>query len=1065
MMRWIVGSSLRLRLVMAGVAAALMIFGFTQLRKMPIDALPEFTRPYVEIQAEALGLSAQEVEAMITTPFEADMMNGTPWAEEIRSVSIPGLSSVTLIFERGTDIMKARQVAQERMAEIFMLPQVSKPPAMVNPVASAGRCMEIGVTSSKLSLIELSVLSRWTIAPRLMGLSGVANVSIWGERERQLQVQVDPEKLRAEGVSLMQVVTTAGNSLWASPLTFLEASTPGTGGWIDTPNQRLGVRHILPIQTADDLAKVPIEGAASKRLGDIATVVENHQPLIGDALVNDAASLILVVEKFPWANAKQVTQDVEKTLAALRHGLAGVEMDPTLFRPATFLDLAVNNLTSTLLISGVLVILALFAFFLNWRTGLISTVSVLVSAIAAGGVLYVRDVELNMMIIAGLMIGLVALVDDAIVGVENIARRLSRRAGRAEGSDKTTSAIVYEAVAEMRSPLLYATVVMALTAVPLLFLEGVSGAFWQPVANSYILAMLASLAVALTITPALCLILLRKGSPQAGDSPVMGMLRGLYNALFGWAARAPRPAFVTACVLALVGLISVPFMRQESLLPDFKETDLVVRMAGSPAASHPAMTRITSLAGRELRTIPGVRNVSSHIGRAIMSDKHTNINSSEIWVSIDPTADYESTVANVRQVVSGYPGLSPEVLTYSELKVREELSGTGENLIVRVYGENTDMIIKKADEVQQMLAKVDGIVDPQVQYPAEMPTLEIEVDIERAKNYGLKPGDVRRAATSLVSGIVVGSLFEDQKVFDVVVWGAPDVRHSVESVRNLLIDKPHGGHVRLEDVAHVRIVPGEAEIHRDAVARRVDVVAGVAGRDLAAIANDIETGIEQIDFPLEYRAEILGEYAERVAAEDRVKAFAIAAALGIFLILQAYFRGWRLATAVFLTLPMALSGSAVAALLTTGGVVSFGTIVGFFAVFGIAVRNTTTLINRYRRLENEGEEFGAESVRRGTMELAAPILMTAIATALVFLPLAFAGNIAGLEIVQPLAVVVLGGLITATIFSLAGVPAMYLLFGSKREPDLDLPVSVVTEEEMREAIERMRESGRVEPAM
>ncbi|MCL4703505.1 efflux RND transporter permease subunit, partial [bacterium] len=943
MMRWIVGSSLKLRLVMAAAAALLIVFGFTQLRKMPVDALPEFTRPYVEIQAEALGLSAQEVEAMITTPFEADMMNGTPWAEEIRSVSIPGLSSVTLIFERGTDIMKARQVAQERMTEIFALPQVSKPPSMINPVASTGRCMEIGLTSSKHSLIDLSVLARWTIVPRLMGLSGVANVSIWGERERQLQVQVDPEKLRAEGVSLMQVITTAGNSLWASPLTFLEASTPGTGGWIDTPNQRLGVRHILPIQTADDLAKVPIEGSPSKRLGDIATVMEDHQPLIGDAFVNDAASLILVVEKFPWANTKQVTQDVEKALAALRHGLAGVEMDPTLFRPATFLDVAVNNLSSTLLISTILMILALFAFFFNWRTALISSVSVLVSAIVAGGVLYLRGVEVNMMIIAGLIIGLVALVDDAIVGVENIVRRL--RQSREERSGKSTSNIIYEAVTEVRSPLLYATAIMLLTAVPLMLLEGVSGAFWQPVANSYVLALLSSLAVALTITPALSLLLLRKGSLQAGDSPAMGVLRGLYNGLFGWAARAPRPAFVTACALAVVGLLSLAFLRQESLLPAFKETDLVVRMAGSPATSHPAMTRITNLASHELRSVPGVRNVSSHIGRAIMSDKRTNVNDSEILVSIDPAADYDATAARVQEVVSGYPGLSPEVLTYSELKVREELSGTGENLIVRVYGENTDMIIKKAEEVQSMLAKVGGIVNPYVQYPAEMPTLEIEVDIERAKNYGLKPGDVRRAATSLVSGIVVGSLFENQKVFDVVVWGAPSVRHSVESVSNLLIDRPEGGHVRLQDVAQVRIMPGEAEIHRDAVARRVDVIADVRGRDLAAVAADIEKGIDQIDFPLEYRAELLGQYAERLAAQNRVMAFAIAAAIGIFLLLQVFFQSWRLATVVFVTLPMALAGSALAAWLTAGGDVSFGAIVGFFAVFGQSFQHAEFFVN------------------------------------------------------------------------------------------------------------------------
>ena len=1060
MMRWIVGSSLRLRPVMAAVAALLMIFGFTQLRKMPVDALPEFSRPYVEIQTEALGLSAQEVEAMVTTPMEADMINGTPWAEEIRSVSIPGMSSIILIFERGTDIMKARQVVQERMTEIFALPQVSNPPTMVNPVASAGRCMEIGLTSSKMSLIEMSVLARWTIAPRLMGLPGVANVSIWGERERQLQVQVDPEKLRAEGLTLMQIIETAGNSLWASPLSFLEASTPGTGGWIDTPNQRLGIRHILPIQTAADLAKVPIYDAPSKRLGDVATVVEDHQPLIGDAFVNDAASLMLVVEKFPWANTKQVTKNVEKALAAMRLGLTGLEMDPTLFRPATYLELAVDNLSSTLLISTVLLIVAFVAFFFNWRTALISTVAVLVSAIAAGAVLYVRGVEANMMIIAGLMIALAALIDDAIIDVENIARRL--RESRAEGSGKARATIILEAVAEMRSPILYATAIMVMAVIPVMFLEGVSGAFWQPLAMSYILALLASLLVAMTITPALSLLLLRQGSLQGGDSPVMGRLRGLYNGLLGWAARTPRPAFVTACALAVVCLLSVPMMRQESLLPDFKETDLVVRMAGSPAASHPAMSRVTTLASRELRTIPGVRNVSAHVGRAIMSDKRTNINASELWIGIDPSADYDATVARVRQVVSGYPGLSPEVLNYSQAMVRDELSGTGESLVVRVYGEDMNMIAKKAEEVQQMLARVNGIVDPKVQYPQELPTLEIEVDIERAKQAGLKPGDVRRAATSLVSGIVVGSLFENQKGFDVVVWGTPDVRHSVDNVRGLLIDKPNGGYVRLEEVANVHIVPGVAEIHRDAVARCMDVIADVRGRDLAAVAADIENGIRQIKFPLEYRAELLGEYAERLAAQNRVIAFAIAAALGIFLLLQAYFRSWRLATAVFVTLPMALAGSALAAFLITGGLLSFGSIVGFFAVFGIAMRNGLTLVNRYQQLEKKDETFGAELVKRATQERSAPILLAAIATMLVFLPIAFAGNIAGLEIAQPMAVVVLGGVITATIFSLAAVPAMYLLFGAKREEDLELlPVTVVTEEDMREVLERARETGKV----
>ncbi len=1047
MMRWIIGSSLKGRLVVTAAAALLIVFGFTQLSKMPMDALPEFSRPYVEVQTEALGLSAQEVEAMVTTPMEADMLNGTPWAEEIRSVSIPGMSSIILTFERGTDIMRARQVVTERMTEIFALPQVSTPPTMVDPVASASRCLEIGVTSNTLSLIDLSVLARWTIAPKLMGLDGVANVSIWGERQRQLQVQVDPENLRAQGLTLQQVINTAGNSLWSSPLSYLEASTPGTGGWIETPNQRLTVRHVLPIQTAADLAQVPIEGAPSKRLGDIATVVEDHQPLIGDAFVNDEASLMLVVEKFPWANTKDVTGEVESALTSLSHGLPGVEMDPTLFRPATFIEQAVGNLTSTFLISGILLIVALFAFLFNWRTALISTVTVLTSAIVAGGVLNAMGIELNLMIIAGLMIALAALIDDAIVGIENIARRL--RETSAEDSGKSTATILYEAVAEMRSPLLYATAIMVLAVLPVMFLQGVSGEFFQPVATGYFLALLASLAVALTVTPALSLLLLRQGSLQSGDSPISGILRGIHSGLFGWASRVPKPAFAAVCVVALVGVISTAFLRQESLLPDLKETNLVVRMAGNPAASHPAMTRVTTLASRELRGIPGVLNVSAHVGRAIMSDKHTNINASDIWVSIDPNADYDATVAAVKETVSGYPGLSPEVLTYRQAQVREELTGTGESLVVRVYGEDFDVIRQKADEVQKMMAGVSGIVDPKVQYPKQMPTVEIEVDIERAKQIGVKPGDVRRAAAALVGGITVGSLFEEQKVFDVVVWGIPDVRHNISNIQNLLIDKPDGGHVRLRDVADVRIAPSAAEIHRDAVARRIDVVADVDGRDLAAIAADIENGVDGISFPLEYRAEIMGEYAERLAAQNRVLAFAITAAIGIFLLLQVFFGSWRLATAVFLTLPMALAGSAVAAFLSTGGLVSFGSIVGFVAVFGIAVRNSITLVNRYRQLESEGEEFGAELVQRATRERSGPILMTAFATALIFLPFAFAGSIAGLEIAQPLAVVVLGGLVTATPLTLMGVPAIYLMFGEAREEDLDLiPVTVITEEEV-----------------
>jgi Cu/Ag efflux pump CusA len=1032
----------------AAAAAALLVVGFTQLDSTPVDALPEFSRPYVEIQTEALGLSAQEVEAMITTPIEADMLNGTPWVEEIRSVSLPGLSSIVMIFQKGTDIMRARQVASERMTQVFMLPHVSKPPVMINPVSSASRCMAIGLTSAKLSLIEMSVLARWTILPRLMGVPGVANVSLWGERKWQVQVQVDPNRLRDEKVTLAQIIKTTGNALWASPLSYLEASTPGTGGWIDTPNQRLGIRHVLPIKEAKDLAQVTIDGASPKRLGDVARVVEDHQPLIGDAIVKDAPALMLVVEKFPWANTEDVTEEVDAALAALSPGLTGVELDPTLFRPANFLELAIDNLSSVLLVGAGLLVLALFAFLANWRAALIGSVAVLASIFAAGTVLYIRGVTINLIIVAGLMIGLAAIIDDAIVGMEAILRRL--RQARREGGGKSAATVILEATSETCSSLLYATAILLLAALPVMFLGGVVGSIFQPLASSYVLAILASLLVALTVTPALSLLLLRDASLSDTDSRASEMLRAIQRRVSAWLAATPQRALFAAGVTILAGLAVIPLLRQETLLPDFKETDLVVRLEGSSSASHPAMSRIITLASRELRSIPGVRNVSAHVGRAITSDRRTNINAGELWVSLDPEVDYAATVAAVERAVAGYPGLSPEVLTYLQAKFREELSGTGESLVVRVYGEDLGILARKAEEVQKVMAGVAGVADAKVQYPREMPTLELEVDIEKAKQHGLKPGDVRRAATSLVSGIEVGSLFEEQKVFDVMVLGTPETRHSLTSIEELLIDTPAGGHVRVKDVARVRIGPGASAIHRDAVARRIDVTASVHGRDLAAIAADVKLGIGQIDFPLEYRAELRGESAERLATQARVLALAIAAGIGALLILQACFGSWRLAAAVFAALPMALAGGVLMAAATGGGVVSLGSILGLCAALVIAVRNAVMLVTHYRQLErDEGQSFGAELVRRGTQDRAAPVLMSALATALFFLPASLFGNRAGLEFLNPMAIVVLGGVVTTTLFSLVGIPTLYWLFGAASEPDLglveDVPNALVVE--------------------
>jgi CzcA family heavy metal efflux pump len=1043
MMRWIVGWSLKFRLLVVAIAAGMIVLGITQLPKTPVDVLPEFTPPTVEVQTEALGLSAEEVETQITVPLEADLLNGVAFLDEIRSESVPGLSSIKLIFEPGTDILDARQVVAERLTQATALPTgnvFSSPPQMLQPLSTTNRVMMVRLSSTELSQIEMSVLARWNIRPRLLGVPGVANVAIWGFRDRQLQVQVDPERLRAKGVSLQQVVETAGNALWVSPLSFLEASTPGTGGFLETPNQRIGLRHVLPITSANDLAQVSLDGAEagtaaeSMRLGDVAKVVEDHQPLIGDSSREEGPGLLLVIEKFPGVNTLEVTRGVESALDTLGPGLSGIEIDTTVFRPATFIESATDNLSLVLLIGFALVILALGAFLFDWRSALIGIVVIPLSLAAAGIVLYLRGATVNAMVVAGLILAVVMVVDDAVIDTHSIRQRL--RQLRREGDDKSTAKVILEASLEARSAMLYATLIIAAALIPVFFMDGVPGAFLPPLALSFMLALVASMLVALTVTPALAFLMLSKAPVERRESPVARWLQGSYERLSSRFVRRSGPVFAAVAVIVLLGLAVLPFLGR-SLFPSFKETDLLIRWDGAPGTSLPEMNRVTAQVTDELQNIPGVRNVGAHVGRAVMSDQIVGINSGEVWVSIDPAADYDATVMSIQETVDAYPGLDRAVLSHEEERVRDVLTGGDDPLVVRVYGHESDVITRKAEEVRQALSGVDGVVSPHLELAPEEPTVEVQVDLAAAQRHGIRPGDVRRASATLLSGLHVGSLFEQQKVFDVVVWGVPETRASLTAVRELLIDTPAGGHVRLGDVADVRVRPDLNVIRREAVQRYVDVAADVSGRDFGAVAADVERRLQGIDFPLEYHAEVLGDYSQQQAVRTRVLSFAVAAAIGILLLLQAAFGSWRLAATTFLSLPMALVGGVLAAFIS-GGVMSLGSIVGLLAVLGIATRNSVMLIKRYQALEQEGEAFGPGLVLRGTRERVAPIVTTAATTALALAPIVFFGDIAGLEIVQPMAVVVLGGLVTSTLLSLVVVPALYLRFGSTREVDTSL---------------------------
>jgi CzcA family heavy metal efflux pump len=1030
MMRWIVGQSLRFRYLLAFTAAALILFGIDRVRDMRVDVFPEFAPPLVEVQTEADGLSTEEVEGLITVPLE-EGLRSTPNLETMRSKSVPGLSAIVLYFKRGSDLIAARQLVQERLATVTsLLPNVARPPIVLQPLSATSRTMKIGVSSNTLSLIEMSEVYRWKIRPRLLSVEGVANVAAWGMRKRQLQVQVDPERLRAYGVTLDHAIEETSDALSVGLLSYKDGSRTGTGGFIDSPSERLQVRHVLPVTTAEDLARVTLQSddGSTVLLSQVAEVVEGHPPMIGDGIVNDGPGLLLVVEKFPWANTLEVTKKVEDALELMKPGLPGIEIDSTIFRPATFIELSLDNLTRAMLLGSLLVVVVLFAFLYEWRAALISVVAIPLSLLSAGLVLYFYGATINTMILAGFVIALGEVVDDAIIDIENIMRRL--RENRRSSQPRSAAAIIFSASLEIRSAVVYATLIIVLAISPVFFMTGLSGAFFQPLAMAYALALLASMVVALTITPALSLILLSKAPLERRESPLVLWLQRGYAAAFARFNARPRAIAAGIGGAVLLGVVALPFLGQ-SLLPDFKERDFLMHWLTKPGTSYPEMNRITIASSKELRAIPGVRNFGAHVGRAVASDEVVGIYFTENWISVDPKADYDETLAKVQEVVDGYPGLYRDVQTYLKERIREVLTGSSEAIVVRIAGPELATLRNTAAEVKEALSSVDGLIDLHVELQEEIPHIAVQVNLTEAQQYGIKPGDVRRAAATLIAGLEVSDIYLPAQLYDVSVWSVPTTRHSLTSVRELLIDTPVGGYVRLEDIADVQVLPTPNVIKRQDGTRRIDVGGNVRGRDLGSVVADVRDRLQKVKFPLEYNPELVGEYAEREAAQNRLLWHAVLAAIAIFFLLQACFGSWRLAAVAYVALPSALVGGVLATFLAEG-VVSLGSLVGFLTVLGIASRNAILLINHYQHLEREeGEVFGPALILRGAKERLRPILMTALTTGLAISPLVVLGRIPGHEIEHPMAVVILGGLVTSTLLNLFVMPMLYARFGAR----------------------------------
>jgi Cu/Ag efflux pump CusA len=623
------------------------------------------------------------------------------------------------------------------------------------------------------------------------------------------------------------------------------------------------------------------------------------------------------------------------------------------------------------------------------------------------------------------------VVDDAIIDVENVVRRL--RQERLNGGARSTAATILDASVEVRSAIVYATLIDVATLLPVFFVGGVSGAFFVPLALSYALAVLASMLVALTVTPALCLILLANAPLERRVSPVATWLQRGYTGLLARIVRAPRLAYAAVAVVTIGGLTVAPHLK-ESLLPAFKERDFLMHWLTPAGTSVAEERRITARSFADLSTIPGVRNFGAHIGQALLADEVVGVNFGENWISIDPSVDYQTARDAVQRVVDSYPGLYRDVQTYLRERINEVVSGGSSSLVVRVYGPDLQEIRGRAEAVRDALAPIDGIADLHVELQAQIPNVQVRVDLIAAQRVGLKPGDVRRAAATLMAGEEVGDMFREGKAYDVIVWSTPATRANLTSIENLPIDTPSGAPVRLGDIAQVRVVEASNVVQRENDSRRIDVGADVRGRALGDVARDVEQRLQTVAMPLGYHAEVLGEYAERQAASSRLLSFGIAAALGVLFLLAAAFGNWRLAVLAFVTLPTALVGGVLAAF-AGGGVMSLGSLVGFLTVFGIAARNGIMLISHYQHLERiEGETFGPDLILRGARERLSPILMTAFATGLAIVPLVVAGDIPGHEIEYPMAIVILGGLVTSTLLNLFVVPAIYLRFGRTSEP-------------------------------
>ena len=1035
MMSALVRFSIRFSGVIIGLASLVVLYGLYSLTRSNLDVFPEFSPTQIIIQTESSGLSAELVESLVSQPIESSIA-GTVGIQNMRSQSIPGLSIVTVIFDENTDIYRNRQVIAERLSTLNNhLPQGITP--NITPLtSSASTVLGVGLTSKSRSLTELRTIVDWTIVPHLLAIPGVADVNVFGGKVQQFQVQVDPEKMIRYGVSLTQIE---------------EAIKKSTGvrgnGFIENKNQRIVINTEGQSTTPEKLALATLlrKDGQTVRIGDVGKVVAGEAPSISAAAINEESGVYLSVQGQLGANTYAVTQAIEKSLLEIKPALAAesITLHEGLFRPANFIDVAIKGVRTDILIGSTLVIAVLFLFLFNARTAFISATAIPLSLLTAIVVMSHFNIGLNIMVLGGLAIALGEVVDDAIIDTENIFRRL--RENRLLAKPKPTHIVVFNASMEVRSSVVYATIIVALVFMPLLTLGGVAGKLFAPLGFAYIAAIMASLLVALTLTPSLCYLLLGNATLDAEDPPLIRIIKKWYVSFLYTIERHYKAVIAISFFAIALGLGLLPLFKSQ-FIPALHEGHYIMHMTAVPGTSEQESLRIGKKVSARIRTIKGVKSVTQWVGRAQNGADTFGTHYSEFEIEIGAVsgeeqrrilssirkklAGEENNDGNDSKAEPGFVGVNFAINTFLTERIEETISGYAASTVINIYGNDLDALDRDAQAIASIVNQIKGASDVSVQSPPGTPQLVIRLRPERLAQWGLQPTDVLDNVRAAYESVPITQVYQGSHVIGVSVVLDSQAGNNINNTANLPLFNAEGKLLRLKDVADIVQENGRSKILHAGAKRIQTVTANVIGRDIDSFTDELKSKIKSnVTLSTGSYLEFTGAAEANAKSREALILQSLLAGMAVFLMLYIAFGHLRNLLLTFANLPFALIGG-VLAVMFTGGWISLGSLVGFVTLFGITLRNSIMMVSHYQHLiDEENCVWGIETCIRGASERLPSILMTALVTALGLLPLAAGSGQPGREIEGPMATIIVGGLVTSTILNLLILPTIMLHFG------------------------------------